>query len=125
MKTLYFTNEDIQDWEVIPDIIKKHGDTVLTHTSKIDLDLIKTNNIIAATFKSKLVHTIKYPNKNKVMCITNILWYGTSICCRKLIFLYSFFHKKLYKNDAPWLTNRKNNDNRIPPIYSVSNKKAL
>ncbi len=45
MKTLYFTNEDIQDWEVIPGIIKKHGDTVLTHTSKIDIDFIKTNNI--------------------------------------------------------------------------------
>jgi len=45
MKILYFTNEDIQDWEVIPDIIKKHGDTVLTHTSRIDLDVIKNNNI--------------------------------------------------------------------------------
>jgi len=45
MKVLYFTNEDIQDWEVIPGIIKRQGDTVMTHTSRIDLDFIKNNNI--------------------------------------------------------------------------------
>ena len=45
MKILYYTNEDIKDWEIIPDIIKKHGDTVLTHTSKIDMSLIKNNDI--------------------------------------------------------------------------------
>ena len=45
MKVLYYTNRDINDWDLIPDIIKKNGDTVLTHTERFDLDYIVNNNI--------------------------------------------------------------------------------
>jgi methionyl-tRNA formyltransferase len=45
MNVLYFTNQDIDDWDLIPNIIKKNGDTVLTHTEKFDLTFIVTNNI--------------------------------------------------------------------------------
>ena len=45
MKVLYFTNTDIQDHDVIPSIIKNSGDTVQLHTTKIDLEFIKSNDI--------------------------------------------------------------------------------
>jgi len=45
MNVLYFTNSDIQDWQVIPDIIRATGDNVITHTSRVDLEIICANEI--------------------------------------------------------------------------------
>lgn len=45
MNVLYFTNKDIQDWQVIPDIIRATGDNVITHTSRVDLEIIRANEI--------------------------------------------------------------------------------
>ena len=45
MIVLYYTNKDINDWDVIPNILKNHGDTVITRTDKFDLDFIINNNI--------------------------------------------------------------------------------
>ena len=45
MNVLYFTNKDIDDWDVIPDIIRSTGDNVITYTNKIDLEYIINNKI--------------------------------------------------------------------------------
>ncbi|OUT59013.1 MAG: hypothetical protein CBB75_12335 [bacterium TMED15] len=45
MEVLYFTNEDITDWDIIPDIIRKTGDNVITHTSRVTLELVKKHKI--------------------------------------------------------------------------------
>jgi methionyl-tRNA formyltransferase len=45
MKVLYFTNEDITDWDTIPDIIREGGDEVITITHKFDLNFIKEKKI--------------------------------------------------------------------------------
>jgi methionyl-tRNA formyltransferase len=45
MKVMYFTNRDITDWDVIPNIIKKYGDKVYTYTEKPTLELIKEEKI--------------------------------------------------------------------------------
>ena len=45
MKVLYFTNENITDWNIIPDIIKATGDEVMVQTSRVSLKLILENEI--------------------------------------------------------------------------------
>ena len=43
MRILYFTNKDIVDWEVIPLIIKRNPDSVLTFTGRISVGLAQHN----------------------------------------------------------------------------------
>lgn len=45
MRIMYFTNKDIVDWDIVPNIIKKYGDEVVIHTEKPTLEFIKENKI--------------------------------------------------------------------------------
>ena len=45
MKVLYFTHGEINDWDVIPDIIRAAGDEVTIHTHRVDLELVKEMGI--------------------------------------------------------------------------------
>ena len=38
MRVLYYTNKDISDWNVIPNIIRANSDEVLTYTDRISLN---------------------------------------------------------------------------------------
>ena len=45
MNVLYFTNDDITDRDVIPDIIRTTGDNVITHTSRVNLQIVQDQSI--------------------------------------------------------------------------------
>ena len=45
MKVVYYTNKQITDLEIIPGIIRKTGDEVITKTDRVTLDFVKNNNI--------------------------------------------------------------------------------
>ena len=42
---VYYTNKQITDLEIIPGIIRKTGDDVITKTDRVTLDFVKNNNI--------------------------------------------------------------------------------